>query len=86
LFFKYCREEGIKLPMRENYPDCNEAYNNSNSSKRVCFDDRRPTAKDHCGFNNQQISVHDQLGGKASVHDQLGVKDSIHDLLGGRVS
>jgi hypothetical protein len=54
-------------------------------SKRACFDDRRPTAKDHRGFNNQRISVHDQLGGKASVHDRLGGKASIHDQLGGRV-
>jgi hypothetical protein len=54
-------------------------------SKRACFDDRRPTAKDHRGFDNQRISVHDQLGGKASVHDRLGGKASIHDQLGGRV-
>jgi hypothetical protein len=35
----YCWEEGIKLPTIENYPECNGAYNNSNSSKRFCFDD-----------------------------------------------
>jgi hypothetical protein len=39
------------------------AYNNSNSSKRVCFDDRRPAAKDHRGFDNQRVSVQDRLGG-----------------------
>jgi hypothetical protein len=57
-FFKYYWEEGIKLPMAKNCPECNGAYNNSNSSKRVCFDDRRPAAKDHRGFNSQRISVH----------------------------
>jgi hypothetical protein len=45
-FFTYCWEEGIKLPTAENCPKCNRAYNNGNSSKRVCFDDRRPAAKD----------------------------------------
>jgi hypothetical protein len=85
-FFKYCWEEGIKLPMAENGPECNEAYNNGNSSKRVCFDDRRPAAKDHCGFDNQLVSVHDRLGGKASVNDQLGRKASVRDRLGGRVN
>jgi hypothetical protein len=39
-FFKYCWEEEIKLPMTENCPECNRAYNNIHSSKRVCFDDR----------------------------------------------
>jgi hypothetical protein len=58
-FFKYCWEEEIKLPTAENCPECNGAYNNGNSSKRVCFDDRRPAAKDHCGFDNQWVSVHD---------------------------
>jgi hypothetical protein len=71
-FFKYCWEEEIKLPMVENCPKCNGAYNNSNSSKRVCFDDRRPAARDHRGFDNQRVLVHDRLGGKASVHDRLG--------------
>jgi hypothetical protein len=86
LFFKYCWEEGIKLPTAENCPECNGAYNNNNSSKRVCFDDRRPTTKDHSGFNNQRVSVHDRLGGKASVHDRLGGKASVHYRLGGQVN
>jgi hypothetical protein len=68
----YCWEEGIKLPMVENCPECNGAYNNNNSSNKVFFNDRRPSARDHCEFNNQRISIHDRLGGKASVHDQLG--------------
>jgi hypothetical protein len=70
--------------MAENCPECNGAYNNSNSSKRACFDDRIPTANDHRGFDNQRVSVHDRLGGEASVHDRLGGgKASIHDRLGG---
>jgi hypothetical protein len=85
-FFKYCREEGIKLPMAENCPECNGAYNNSNSSKRVFFDDRRPSAEDHHEFRNQRVSVHNRLGDKASIHDQLGGKDSVHDQLGSRVN
>jgi hypothetical protein len=84
-FFKYCWEEGVKLPMAENCPECNRAYNNNNSSKRACFYDRRPAAKYHRGFDNQQVSVHDRLGGKASVHDWLGGKANIHDRLGSRV-
>jgi hypothetical protein len=63
--------------MAENCPECNKAYNNGNSSKRVFFDDRRPAAKDHSGFNNQQISVHDRLGGKANIDDRLGGKATI---------
>jgi hypothetical protein len=86
LFFKYCWEEGIKLPTTENCPECNGTYNNGNSTKRVCFDDRRPAAKDHRGFDNQRVLVHDRLGGKASVHDRLGGKASVHDWLGGRVN
>jgi hypothetical protein len=50
-FFKYYWEEGIKLPTTENCPECNGAYNNGNSSKRVCFDDKIPAAKDHHGFD-----------------------------------
>jgi hypothetical protein len=56
-FFKYCWEEGIKLPTVDNCLECNEAYNNGNSSKRVCFNDRRTAAKDHCGFDNQRVLV-----------------------------
>jgi hypothetical protein len=52
-FFRYCLEEGIKMPTAENCPECNGAYNNGNSSKRACFNDRRPAAKDHHGFDNQ---------------------------------
>jgi hypothetical protein len=63
-FFKYCWEEGIKLPTTENCLECNRAYNNSSSSKRVCFDNRRPAARDHCEFNNQRVSVHDRLGAR----------------------
>jgi hypothetical protein len=73
-FFKYCWEEGIKLPTTENCPECNRAYNNNSSSKRACFGDRKPATKDHRGFDNQLVSVHDRLGGKASVHDQLGAR------------
>jgi hypothetical protein len=73
-FFKYCWEEGIKLPTVENYLECNRAYNNNNSSKRACFDDKRPAAKNHRGFDNQRVSVHDRLGGRANVHDRLGAK------------
>jgi hypothetical protein len=58
-FFKYCWEEGIKLPTAENCPECIGAYNNSNSSKRVCFSDRRPSTKDHREFSSQWISVLD---------------------------
>jgi hypothetical protein len=72
--------------MTENCPECNGAYNNGNSSKRVCFDHRRPAAKDHRGFDNQRVSVHERLGGKASVHDQLGGKASVHDRLGDRAN
>jgi hypothetical protein len=64
----------------------NGAYNNSNSSKRVCFDDKRPSAEDHREFSNQQVSVHDRLGSKTSVHNRLGGKASVHDQLGGRVN
>jgi hypothetical protein len=46
-FFKYCWEEGIKLPTVENCPECNGTYNNSSSSKRVCFSNRRPAAGDY---------------------------------------
>jgi hypothetical protein len=74
MFFKYCWEEGIKLPMAENCPECNGAYNNSNSSKRVCFDDRRPVARDRCEFNSRRVSVHERLGGKTSVHDRPGTR------------
>jgi hypothetical protein len=34
---------------------------------------------------NQQVPVHQRLGGKSSVHDWLGGKASVHDRLGGRV-
>jgi hypothetical protein len=71
-FFKYFWEEGIKLPTTENCSECNGAYNNSNPSKRVCFDDRRPSVGDHREFSNQRVSVHDRLGGKANAHDRLG--------------
>jgi hypothetical protein len=84
-FFKFCWEERIKLPTVENCAECNKAYNNSNSSKRVCFGGR-PSAGDHREFNNQWVLVHDRLGGKASVHDRLGGKASVHDWLGGRVN
>jgi hypothetical protein len=86
LFFKYCWEEGIKLPTAENCSKCNRAYNNSSSSKRVYFNDRRPTAGDHREFSNQRVLVYDRLGGKASVYDRLGGKASIYDRLGGRVN
>jgi hypothetical protein len=85
-FFKYCWEEGIKLLTAENCPECNGSYNNSNSSKRVCFDDRRPLAGDHCEFSDQRVLVHDRLGGKASVHNRLGGKANVHGRLGGRVN
>jgi hypothetical protein len=68
----------------ENCSECNGACNNGKSSKRVCFDDRRPATKDHYGFNNQRVSVHDRLGGKASIRDQLGGKANVHDQLGGK--
>jgi hypothetical protein len=71
-FFKYCWEEGMKLPTVENCPECNRAYNNGNSSKRICFDDRRPVAKDHRGFDNQRVSVHDQLGGQSQRPRSVG--------------
>jgi hypothetical protein len=79
-------EEGIKLLTTENCSECNGAYNNDNSSKRACLDDRRPAAKDHRGFYNQRVSVHDRPGGKASVYDRLGRKASVRDRLGGRVN
>jgi hypothetical protein len=69
--------------MAENCSECNRAYNKNNSSKRVCFNDKRPLAKDHLEFSNQQISVHDRLGAKASIYDRLGGKASVHDRLGG---
>jgi hypothetical protein len=53
---------------------------------RACFGDRRPTTKDHRGFDNQWVSVHDRLGGKARVYDWLGGKASVHDRLKGRVN
>jgi hypothetical protein len=68
---KYCWEEGIKSPMAENCLECNETYNNRNLSKGVCFNDGRPTYRDHREFNNQRVSVHHRLGGKASIHDWL---------------
>jgi hypothetical protein len=73
-FFNYCWQEGIKLPMVENCTECSRTYNNRSSSKRVCFDDRRPVTGDHREFSNQQVSVHDRLGGKASVHNRLGAR------------
>jgi hypothetical protein len=54
--------------------------------KRVCFYDRRPADRDHRGFDNQRVSVHNRMGGKASVHDRLGGKASVYDRLGGRVN
>jgi hypothetical protein len=86
LFFKYCWEEGIKLPTAENCLECNGAYNNDNSSKRVCFNDRRPMTGEHREFKNQQIQVHQRLGGKASIYDRLEGKASVYDRLGGRVN
>jgi hypothetical protein len=50
--------------MAENCLECNRAYNNNSSSKRICFNDRRPTTGDHCEFSNQQIPFHQQLGEK----------------------
>jgi hypothetical protein len=85
-FFKYCWEDGIKMPTAENCPECNTTYNNNKSSKRACFYDKIPTTKDHQGFDNQRVSVHDRLGGRASVHDRLGGKASVHDRLGSRVN
>jgi hypothetical protein len=55
----------------KNCVECNRVYNNSNSSKKVCFDNIRPAARDHHGFDNQRILVHDRLGGKTSVYDRL---------------
>jgi hypothetical protein len=63
-FSRYCWEDEIKLPTAENCPECNGAYNNSNLSKRVCFNDGRLAARDHRDFSNQRISVHDRLGAK----------------------
>jgi hypothetical protein len=57
--------------MAENCLECNETYNNRNSSTGVCFNDGRPTYRDHREFNNQRVSVHHRLGGKASIHDWL---------------
>jgi hypothetical protein len=74
LFFNYCWEEGIKLPTAENCPECNGAYNNGNSSKRACFNDRGPTTKDHRGFDNQRVLVHNWLGGKAASTIGWGAK------------
>jgi hypothetical protein len=73
-FFKYCWEEGIKLPTAENCLECNRAYNNGNSSKRVCFDARRPATKDHHGFNNQRVSVHDRLGARPASTISWGAR------------
>jgi hypothetical protein len=85
LFFKYYWKEGIKLPIAENCPKCNGAYNNNISSKRFCFNDRRPVAGGHCEFSNQRISDHDQLGQGQSPRS-AGGKASVHDRLGGRVN
>jgi hypothetical protein len=82
----YYWEEGIKLPTTENIPECNGAYNNGSSSKRVCFNDRKPMARDQCEFNNQRVPVHQWLGGKASVYDHPVGKAIVHDRLGGRVN
>jgi hypothetical protein len=84
-FFKYCWEEGIKLPTVENCPECNGTYNNSSSSKRVCFSNRRPAAGDYREFNNQRVPVHQRMGGKANIYDRLRGMASVHDRLGGRV-
>jgi hypothetical protein len=73
-FFKYCWEEGIKLPTAENCPQCNGAYNNSNSSKTVCFDSRRTSVGDHREFSNQRVSVHDQLGAKPASTNGWGAR------------
>jgi hypothetical protein len=80
LFFKYCWEEGIKPLMAENCPKCYRAYNNSNSSKSACFDDRRPAARDHREFNNQWISVLDQLG--ASLASTIGWGERLVFMIG----
>jgi hypothetical protein len=73
-FFKYCWEEGIKLTMAEKYPECNGAYNNGNSSKKACFDDRRPVAKDHRGFDNKRVSVYNLLGAKPASSIDWGAR------------
>jgi hypothetical protein len=80
LFFKYCWEEGIKPLMAENCPKCYRAYNNSNSSKSACFNDRRPAARDHREFNNQWISVLDQLG--ASLASTIGWGERLVFMIG----
>jgi hypothetical protein len=80
LFFKYCWEEGIKPLMVENCPKCYRAYNNSNSSKSVCFDDRRPAARDHHEFNNQWILVLDRLG--ASPASTIGWGERLVFMIG----
>jgi hypothetical protein len=85
-FFRYCWEEGIKLPTTENCLECSGANNNSSSSKRICFNDRSPMTEDHCEFNNQQVPVHQRLGGKTNVYDRLGGMANVHDWLGGRVN
>jgi hypothetical protein len=63
-FFKYCWQEGIKLPTAENCPECKGAYNNNNSSNRICFNDRRPATGDHREFSSQWVSIHHRLGGR----------------------
>jgi hypothetical protein len=78
--------EGIKMLTAENCLECNIAYNNGNSSKKARFEYRRPAAKDHRGFDNQRVSVHDRLGCKASIHVRLGGKASVHGRLESRVN
>jgi hypothetical protein len=63
-FFMNFWEEGIKLLTTENCSECNGAYNNSNPSKRVRFDDRRPSVGDHREFSNQRVSVMIGWGGQ----------------------
>jgi hypothetical protein len=72
--------------MAENCPECNGAYNNSNSSKRACFDDRIPVANDHHGFDNQRVSVHDRLGAKPASTIAWGGGQGQHPWSAGRLS
>ena len=71
-FFVYYWEEGLTLPIVDNYPECNGYYREDRSHKKPHFDQRPRGPIIREKGDDRSISVHDRLGARVSVHDWLG--------------
>ena len=68
----YCWEEGLPLPIVDNFPECNGFYREDQSYKKPRFDQmpRGPIIRER--GDDRRISVHDQLGGRTMLRDPAG--------------